>query len=105
MADIDNNVFKAFVREVARPAAEFASQAEANIDFVYDKWNADILPMITAAGWVDSDVILEGRSDVPALTVGDLKAVFASLNRLRTANTTAQRRDITKARVRPLRAE
>lgn len=103
MADINDPILSAFVREVARPAAEWASQAEANSDFVYDRWNAEISPMLT--GLADTDVIVENRTDIPALTVGDLKAVFASINRLRTANTTSQRRDITKARVRPLRAE
>lgn len=100
MADIDDPILSTFIREVARPMAEEASQTEANIDFVYDRWNSQIEPMLV--GLADTDVLIEGRSDIPALTVGKLKAIMASLNRLRTANTTPQRRDILDGRVRPI---
>jgi len=105
MADINNPILTAFVREVARPAAEAVSAVEANADFVLDRYLSSINELITDAD--PADVIIEGRGPdgVSELTVGELQELMAGVNRIRTANSVVQRRHILRGRVRIMRAE
>ena len=105
MADLNDPILAAFVRDVVRPAAEEASALEANTDFVMDQYTTVIVPML--AGVQDADVIIEGRGNdgVPELTAGEMADIMDGINRIRRANTTAQRRQILRGRVRLLRAD
>ena len=105
MADLNDPILAAFVREVVRPAAEAVSAMEANADYAMDQYTSLIVPMLT--GVQDEDVIIEGRGNdgVPDLTAGEMADIMDGINRIRLANTTAQRRQILRGRVRILRAE
>ena len=103
MADITDPVLARWVRELHRPHMEDATQFAANADYQHGHYTDDILPTLLTLD--NADVILEGRNDVPPLTVGEIKLAMAKAKVMADSVDAAARTQMSKARVRPLRAQ